>query len=328
MQYVYANNTASDLQSIKCGVPQGSVLGPLLFVLYINDIVNSSSILKFILFADDTNLFHSSKSPDDLLKTVNCELNNICIWFKANKLSLNVDKTKFILFGKKGRNVNSRLFDVKMDNKNIERVSYTKFLGVYIDENLNWKEQVKDVSCKVSKCLGMMNKVKYCLTRPCLKMLYNSFILLQLMYCNIIWGGANNSTLQKLKIMQKRAVRIISHSPNRQSSKPIFKNLNILTLADLHRLQVLLFVYKVKNNLLPLACSHHVKMLDASNAESTHNLRNKSEFIEIPFKTKSRENYIGISGTKMWNSLPGNLKVLNSVFIFKREVANYFTAQY
>ena len=102
-QYVTLNNVSSDLQNITCGVPQGSILGPLLFLIYVNDIVKCSQILQFILFADDTNLFYSSNCIDELLCTVNYELNNLCNWFKANKLSLNIDKTKFILFGRKGK---------------------------------------------------------------------------------------------------------------------------------------------------------------------------------------------------------------------------------
>ena len=241
---MFANDTVSDLASVKCGVPQGSVLGPLLFILYINDIVNSSLILKFILFADDTNLFHSANNITDLLTTVNCELKKLCNWFKANKLSLNVDKTKFILFGKKGQKVDSKQCSVRIDNNILERVSDTKFLGIYIDENLNWKRHVSEIYARVSKSVGMLNRVKKFLSKACLKMLYDSFILSQIVYCNIIWGWASNTTLEKLKILQKRAVRIINHSQYRESTKQIFKSLNILKLVDLHRLQVLLFIFK------------------------------------------------------------------------------------
>lgn len=100
-QYVFLNESSSSLRVINCGVPQGSVLGPLLFILYINDIVNCSNILKFILFADDTNIFHSDTNVFQLMTTINCELLKLSKWFKANKLSLNVKKTNYILFGRK-----------------------------------------------------------------------------------------------------------------------------------------------------------------------------------------------------------------------------------
>ena len=102
-QYVYLNNVASSCQSIKCGVPQGSILGPLLFLIYVNDMTNCSNLLQFILFADDTNLFFSSTNINDLIAIVNRELDKLAVWFRANKLSLNIDKTNFILFGLKNK---------------------------------------------------------------------------------------------------------------------------------------------------------------------------------------------------------------------------------
>ena len=112
-QYVSINNTASTTNKISSGVPQGSILGPLLFLLNINDIVNCSSLLKFIIFADDTNLFHSAKNITQLVLEVNQELTNLNSWFQANKLSLNSDKTKFILFGKKWSKINTNYITIK-----------------------------------------------------------------------------------------------------------------------------------------------------------------------------------------------------------------------
>jgi len=207
-------------------------------------------------------------------------------------------------------------------------VSDTKFLGIYIDENLNWKRHVSEIYARVSKSVGMLNRVKKFLSKACLKMLYDSFILSQIVYCNIIWGWASNTTLEKLKILQKRAVRIINHSQYRESTKQIFKSLNILKLVNLHRLQVLLFIFRSKNNLLPLACSHHVKIADLPNIEINYNLRHRNEFQELSFRTIARENYIAISGTKMWSRLPENLKTIKSICQFKRELCNYIIDQY
>jgi hypothetical protein len=287
-----------------------------LFITYINDIISSSRILHFILFADDTNLFHSANNVDALLRDVNCELQKLCNWFKANKLSLNAEKTKFILFGRKGRKVNMNTFCVTIDNNKIERVSSTKFLGVYIDDNLDWKHQISQVAVKVSKSLGLLNRVKFVLSKKSLKMFYNTFILPHFLYCNIIWGCANESTLTKLVVLQKRAVRIINHSQYRDPTKPIFKSLQILKLPDIHRAQVLFFMFKAKNNLLPESCRHHIKKITSG---SRYSFRYKSEFCVPAFRTIVRQNYIAVEGPKLWEILPENIRPNYFVFYFQKK---------
>jgi hypothetical protein len=119
------------MRPITCGVPQGSILGPLLFILYVNDIVNCSKLLHFILFADDTNLFFSSNTYKDLMLTVNMELKKLSEWFRANRLSLNVAKTNYILFGTRRKCLSDTNFAITINENLIERVTFTKFLGVY-----------------------------------------------------------------------------------------------------------------------------------------------------------------------------------------------------
>ena len=130
-QFVSINNENSDYNTINCGVPQGSILGPVLFLLYINDIVECSKLLYFLLFADDTNLFYSCDKLDKLITTVNRELMNLATWFRANKLSLNVDKTNFMIFGHKKIPQGCPPFSI--DGSIIKGVDSTKFLGVLID---------------------------------------------------------------------------------------------------------------------------------------------------------------------------------------------------
>ena len=141
-QYVAYGDKTSNHMTIKCGVPQGSILGPTLFLLYINDIKNVSNLLKFIIFADDTNIFHSSDNIEILETTINQELKKLATWFKANKLSLNIDKTSFILFSKKRIR---KSINIIIDNKAINEVHETKFLGVIIDKNLTWTTHIECV---------------------------------------------------------------------------------------------------------------------------------------------------------------------------------------
>ena len=159
-QGVSFNNTHSQLKPIVCGVPQGSILGPLLFLIYVNDLYLSSKLLHFILFADDTNLFFSHKNLKTLFFKMNAELSKINEWFKANKLSLNVTKTKFILFLKSSKvdDIPLKLPDLNINNINIKRVNSMKFLGVILDQHLNWNEHLKLIENKTSKCIGIMHR--------------------------------------------------------------------------------------------------------------------------------------------------------------------------
>ena len=131
LQCVQVNNVCSSLKPIKCGVPQGSILGPFLFLLYINDISNSSSLLSFILFADDTNIFLSGKDIPSIFSTINAELKSVLKWCNANKLTLHPDKTKYILFHPSRKKPDLDNTKVTIDGHNIERVQHTKFLGIH-----------------------------------------------------------------------------------------------------------------------------------------------------------------------------------------------------
>lgn len=212
-----------------------------------------------------------------------------------------------------------------MNDQKIERVTHTKFLGVFIDENLDWKHHVFQMSNKLSRSIGLLNKTKFVLSKDSLKTLYNSFILPSLIYCNIIWGGACYSTLHRLFMLQKKAVRIINHSKYRDSTGPIFKSLEIITLFDIHKLQIALFMYNAKNKLLP---NQSVHFLTFSNAENRYVFRSKSDFCILPYKTKARETFVAVAGPRLWNLLPDKIKNVNSLILFKRELKSWFIYQY
>ena len=170
-QYIVYNRLKTSTKTVNCGVPQGFILGPLLFLLYVNDLCKSSELLKTIMFADDTNLFFSGKDTNLLFKSVNRELEHINEWFKANKLSLNIKKTNYILFYPKRKEdlIPLKLPELLIDSKPITRVKNTKFLGVIIDENITWKNHISTVENKISKNLDILYKAKLLLNKNVLK---------------------------------------------------------------------------------------------------------------------------------------------------------------
>ena len=209
----------SGLLSITCGVPQGSILGPLLFLIYVNDLCKASNRLNCIMFADDTNLFLSHKDVKQLFSSMNVELEKISNWFKANKLSLNTDNTKFTLFHKPSQadNLPIKLPDLVIDSSKLEQSSHIKFLGVEIDNNLSWKFHIENLETKIARVIGIMYKVRPILNTYCLKSLYHSLIHSRLSYANIAWGSTNVSKLKKLISLQNHAIRIICNKRKHES---------------------------------------------------------------------------------------------------------------
>ena len=180
-QYVVVDNQASSMQFIKCGVPQGSVLGPVLFLLFINDICNVSNLVKFVLFADDTNIFCSNENVEVLQDTLNRELAKLFVWFSINKLSLNLGKTNYMLFRSRPPDLELHL---KINNADIPKVTATKFLGIIIDDRLNWKPHIQYVKSKLSCIFSIMYKASKLITTAGMYILYCSLFQPHISYCN------------------------------------------------------------------------------------------------------------------------------------------------
>lgn len=188
----------SQMLPIKRGVPQGSVLGPLLFLIYINNIFSCSKHLSSIHFADYTNIFFPHKSICDMAESVNRELSLVAPWFKANKLTLHPDKTKFIPFHPPRRKINLDNISVSIDGNKIKRVECTKFLNVTIPKNLWWQPHIKAISSKVAKFTGIITTSRQFFLTNTLLTLYNSLVLPNMQCCCIVWASTYSSYLQPL----------------------------------------------------------------------------------------------------------------------------------
>ena len=179
-----------------------------------NDISQVSSNSSLVLFADDTNIFFSGNNPHELQRTICNELRNFHCWFNDNKLSLNIDKTNYVVF--RNSRINLDLY-IHINDKPLVRATKVKFLGVFIDSNLSWHDQVNHISSNVARAVGILSKLKFILPRNILRCVYLSLIVPHLSYCCSIWSACNKSLLNKLFILQKRAIRHITHSDPRDT---------------------------------------------------------------------------------------------------------------
>ena len=257
-QFVSFDNYTSDMMPLSTGVPQGSILGPLLFLIAMNDIHEASEKFHAVLYADDTSLieplctFNDSSQTDQvdqdaLSDGINSELQSIYDWLCVNKLSLNIPKTKFMMFRHKQRRIGNLMPNLRINGNAIDYVSAFNFLGVMLDENLTFDHHIQNISNRISRSLGTLNKLKRFVPQNILLLLYNSLILPHLQYAILCWG----SKTSRLFKLQKRAMRIITCSKYNAHTDPIFKKLRILKLNDIYNQCLLKFYYKFKQKTLP-----------------------------------------------------------------------------
>ena len=213
-QYVTYKGNESNRQMIKCGVPQGSILGSLLFLIYINDLCNVCKITIPMLFADDTNLFSSG-----------VDAHYMCFTTKNNKIKPDIS--------------------LNIDGQVIAEVTSSTFLGVIIDDELNWRDHVSFVCRKVDRGLWVIIKARKVLQQESLISLWYSFIYPYLIYCNHIWGSACKTLIEPLFILQKKALRIITGVHPRSPSEPLFRQLKFLNCENIFKYLVGHLMYRV-----------------------------------------------------------------------------------
>ena len=308
MQCTEIGNTQSNLEYIKCGVPQGSILGPLLFLLYINDIVLSSKIFKFTLFADDTSLFYSNKNADKATEIINKELANVSEWLAANKLSLNVDKSKLLIFNNKKKiDIN-----ITLNGQSLKEVNNAKYLGILIDNKLNWLPQINAINLKVSKGLGLLAKIRHYVPSETIRPLYFSFVNAHTDYNLLNWGMAAPSNLKSIHTKINKALRIMTFRSRDYSSIPIYKELEILPLEQSFELKNAKHMWKFHNNYLPQTLLSNFR----------YNSRN--QITKSFSRLESLKRFSLFTAPKVWNELPQSIKEKSTLKSFTVNIKKHY----
>ena len=259
-QYVEIRDTKSAVRNITTGVPQGSILGPLLFLIYINDLAQSCTTFNPIMYADDTNLISTIcnfTTPDtDPSHNLNSELLKITDWLAVNKLSLNAKKTKMMVFHhEKKRLKPTETPELTINDQPIEKVNEFKFLGITIDTHLNWKPHINYIGNKLARITGILTRLKHSLPNDTLKIIYDALFLSHINYGLTAWGG-NLKNTSRIGKLQKKAIRAITNSKYNAHTAPLFKSLQCLRLNDIHNLACFKFYYKCKHGHVPHYFQH------------------------------------------------------------------------
>ena len=224
-QTVCLNGSNSEEMSMRTGVQQGSVLGPLLFLIFINDLPNSIKHCKIVLYADDTAIFFAHKELPMIQSTLQQDLNALNNWFYENGLVVNCSKTNILLFGSNKRLANVNNLTLKLDEITASHnIASTKYLGLIMDSNLNWHDHIDYIASKVSSRLCLLGRIRKYITVDTCKQLHCSLIQPLCEYCDIVWSNADKTHLQRLLRLQKRGGRLIlKHKTNDCRSSALFK---------------------------------------------------------------------------------------------------------
>ena len=318
-QYVVFDNVNSDKLNIVCGVPQGSILGPLLFLIYINDLENVSQKVIPVMYADDTNLFMSGTNVSDMSLIVNDELTKIMKWMKINKLSVNIEKTNYMIFRKKRKQLPNNIPRLCMDGTSIKKIDTVRFLGVKLDENLSWINHIAHVKSKIARGIGVISKARKYFNTRVLVSLYYSLIYPHLIYCVEVWGCAHKTYLKPLQTLQNRIIRVINCLRNRTNVNEFYKKLKILQISQIYVFCTGLFVFKYRKGMLPDVFQSYFQY-----QQHQYNTRNLLRSFEIPLYNSSfakmRIKYLGV---KIHNNLIKCIEWNNSYHTFKKNLRIY-----
>ena len=303
----------SEKGTIKHGVPQGSILGPLLFLLYINDISQSSDILNFFLFADDTTVFYSADPSDENTEEIlNTELEKVSCWLAANRLSLNVKKSNFLHFhyGK----TKKKTLEIKINNTVVEEKTSTKYLGTFIDTHLKWDIQIQHIKTKLAKGIGMISRIRYYVDKACLQKMFYSFVQSHINYNILNWSCTRESVLSPIEKKLKKAIRIISFSETMyEHTDPLFKQHKILPFKQHVMLRKAIFMWKLTKGYMP----------DVVKKLFTPNLHNQLKFV-LPHPGSDRAKlHLVYSCITAWNYVPDTLKTMTTLSNFSVKYKEY-----
>ena len=309
---------------IKCGIPQGSILGPLFFLLYINDLPQCLSKTKPRLFADNTNLTAQFRRLHTLSENaVNSDLENLRKWSIANRLTLNVGKTGFMLIGTKQmiKSISNLQLNVVIESNPVKQVIECKTLGVTVDQHLPWKSNTENICKKITSGISALRRLKEFVDRQTLVSVYNAIVRPYFDYCCEVWDVFGETQSKRLQKLQNRAARIIRNMSNDVHQTVVLHALGWKTLEAERKKAKAKMMYKLLNNMGPQSLT---KLFSYKDEVTSYNLRNISSNLCLPHpRTNNMKRSFMYGGAFLWNSIPREIKESKSLSSFQTKIATH-----
>ena len=311
-QIVKIDGVESTPRLITYGVPQGSVLGPLLFLVYINDIHKAGLKGDLTLYADDTSLFYSGKSIASIAEQAQVDLDLLHTWLQSNLLTVNTSKTNYIIFAAKNKKI-GEYNPLTINGERINKVNKEKYLGLILDSQLSWVPHIESVRNKLTSLTGALRNVARCLPREVRYIIYNSMVKSHLDYLVEVWGTAAKSNLQPLLIAQNKVIKALFRYSYLTPTIKIYKETNLMTLHQIYKYNTCIIIRKI------LTKDIHSKLVFTKNLHIQKTLTRQAHNISLRTpRTKYGRKNIMYEGANLYNSLPKDIKDITSLNSFKK----------
>ena len=326
-QRVSLNNNLSTPASVKCGVPQGFILGPLLFLIFINDLpLVLQNYVVVDLFADDTTFYDFQLDTTQLETNLQHALNLLRIWCRQNGMVLNTDKTKVMLITSRQKrlSMHNPVLSLTCSDIDIKMTHADKILGVHVDDNLMWNNHFQHVSKKISTYLWLLRKIRFYLSVEHRLMFYNAYIKPHFVYCSTVWSNTSTGNINKITKLQRRACKLIL-SQDYTDIQEALKRLNILSFDQAIFLNKVKLMYKVYNNIAPVYLHELFQMRDINLDNTASNLRSVAQknYLLPQAKCNLYKGSFSYSGVVVWNSLPTSIKLASSLDLFVKKCTEW-----